>query len=172
VIQRLGPDEFGVFRDLRLQALREAPSAFGATYDQERQFDEEEWRRRLRPDGYPAFGWHTPTGWGGLVVGAPDAHDARVAHVYSMWVNDDHRGRGVGAALVRAVLDWARGQGAVVVRLHVTDGNDVAERLYERHGFARTGQVSVRTRDGRAEVEMEHRLEATAAPGDAEPSGS
>ena len=46
-IQRIGPDEWEVFRDLRLRALREAPYAFGSRYDDWAQAPEERWRDRL-----------------------------------------------------------------------------------------------------------------------------
>ena len=38
----------------------------------------------------------------------------------------------------------------------MTAGNDRAERLYARHGFVATGRTTVRERDGRTEIEMEH----------------
>ena len=45
----------------------------------------------------------------------------------------------MGAALVRAVLAWAAGNGATEVGLWVTRGNEPAIRLYERAGFTPTG---------------------------------
>lgn len=49
-----------------------------------------------------------------------------------------HRGRGIGAALLRALMaeGCARGYGAI--RLEVTDDNSRARRLYERLGFRAT----------------------------------
>jgi RimJ/RimL family protein N-acetyltransferase len=49
------------------------------------------------------------------------------------------RGRGVGSALLRAGIDWARRAGAHKVVLQVWPHNIAAIALYERFGFRREG---------------------------------
>ncbi|MEP9358196.1 GNAT family N-acetyltransferase [Sphingomonas sp. KR3-1] len=49
------------------------------------------------------------------------------------------RRRGVAGALLRAVIDEARGRGVVRVHLEVRSGND-AVRLYRREGFEKVGE--------------------------------
>jgi ribosomal protein S18 acetylase RimI-like enzyme len=56
-----------------------------------------------------------------------------------MWVAPEARGRGVGDALIDAVLGWARSEKADRVGLDVREGNAPAIRLYERHGFIDVG---------------------------------
>jgi GNAT superfamily N-acetyltransferase len=85
--------------------------------------------------------------------------DEGSAALISMWVAPPARGKGVGARLVNAVLDWAKRQGHNSVSLWVTDGNAVAERLYERCGFMRTGAVQpVHPDEPRVEYEMSIRI--------------
>ncbi|MFV0252170.1 MAG: GNAT family N-acetyltransferase, partial [Beutenbergiaceae bacterium] len=50
-------------------------------------------------------------------------------------VAQEHRGRGVGSALLAAVLDIARSRGDHAVQLSVIDSNPRAEALYRRTGF-------------------------------------
>ncbi|MGV8978956.1 MAG: GNAT family N-acetyltransferase [Cellulomonas sp.] len=50
------------------------------------------------------------------------------------------RGRGVGRALLGAVLDQARTLGRPAMSLSVEDGNDVARALYVRRGFRVVGR--------------------------------
>jgi GNAT superfamily N-acetyltransferase len=83
------------------------------------------------------------------------------AELVSMWVRPDARGAGVGARLIKAVVDWARGAGIGEVRLWVVDGNERAERVYLRLGFKRTGKVA-RVREG--EPLMEFEMSSPAAP--------
>ena len=56
-----------------------------------------------------------------------------------MMVDARWRGRGVGGALVRAVIDAARDLGAHKVALQVWPHNEAARRLYLRHGFVEEG---------------------------------
>ncbi len=56
-----------------------------------------------------------------------------------MMVADGWRGRGVGSALLRAGLEWARQSGAHKVGLQVWPHNQAAIALYEKFGFQREG---------------------------------
>lgn len=83
---------------------------------------------------------------GGEVVGAsglfPLGPGPRMRHAagFGMSVRPDAQGRGVGDALLRAVLDLAdRYLGLERVVLEVYVDNERARRLYERHGFADEG---------------------------------
>ena len=74
-----------------------------------------------------------------------------------MWVDPRFRRQGVGDVLLSTVVDWARRDGYREVFLWVTERNDNAERLYVRHGFARTGEQEV-VRPGQLEFELSKRL--------------
>jgi RimJ/RimL family protein N-acetyltransferase len=58
----------------------------------------------------------------------------------AMLVDRDWRGRGAGAALVRAAIDWARGQGLHKLSLEVFTHNEAAIALYRKSGFAEEGR--------------------------------
>lgn len=51
-------------------------------------------------------------------------------------VAPEHRGHGIGGALIGAAARELVGRGAVLIRLHVRSGNTGALRLYERLGFS------------------------------------
>ncbi|ALI55507.1 GNAT family N-acetyltransferase [Celeribacter marinus] len=59
--------------------------------------------------------------------------------VKSMFTSPDGRGKGIAAALMRAVEDTARAEGLSALKLETGDELDAACRLYERHGFTRCG---------------------------------
>jgi [ribosomal protein S18]-alanine N-acetyltransferase len=61
------------------------------------------------------------------------------AWVQTMAVAPDRQGRGIGARLLVELLEEAARRRQRVVSLEVRAGNAVAQRLYTRHGFARTG---------------------------------
>jgi GNAT superfamily N-acetyltransferase len=128
--------DWQALREIRLQALRDAPDAFASTYAREAAFGEDEWHRRATRDGsFIAFLPEvTPAGLGGGYLAAPG-----VVELIGMFVRPQARGRGVGEALVDAVAGWAGAQGASTVHLWVTETNK-ARLLYERRGFTVTAE--------------------------------
>ncbi|WP_186815001.1 GNAT family N-acetyltransferase [Terrabacter aerolatus] len=134
----IGADDWEDFRAVRLEALADAPDAFGATLAEASAQPPEVWRERAAGPGpvVLAFADHGPVAMGGLFV--PDASDD--AFVWGMWVRPTFRGDGVAARILERLLEHADRVGRPVV-LHVSQGNDSARRLYERHGFVTTGEV-------------------------------
>ena len=63
-----------------------------------------------------------------------------LCHVGAVFVRPDRWGEGVGGALVDAVLAEARSRGYDRAQLWTNAQNARAHRLYESHGFARTGR--------------------------------
>ena len=57
-----------------------------------------------------------------------------------MAVSTDHRGRGVGSALLDEGVERARKLGWRALSLSVEDGNIAARRLYQRNGFVVVGR--------------------------------
>lgn len=71
-----------------------------------------------------------------------------IARLYSIAVADAARGRGVGAALLRAIERGARARGCTHLRLEVRCDNPVAIALYEKHGYRRFASISGYYEDG------------------------
>lgn len=84
--------------------------------------------RRLGAAWYRLFPVDAP-GYGFVSADVPEL---------SIAVAPEARGRGVGGALLAALMDAARAQGCRALSLSVDRGNP-ARRLYERHGFRDAG---------------------------------
>ena len=56
-------------------------------------------------------------------------------NVHDMTVLSDHRGQGIGKALLGAVEAEARRRGACKITLEVLSGNERAKALYVAHGY-------------------------------------
>ena len=80
----------------------------------------------------------TPDGGAGLTP-------CRRAHVDIVVVDEAHRRRGIGTALMRATADWARGRAAVEVVLTVWSDNRAAEAMYRGLDFQTIARVLRRT---------------------------
>jgi GNAT superfamily N-acetyltransferase len=129
--------DWQAMREIRLQALRDAPYAFASTHAGEAAFGDDEWHRRAARDGsFLAFLPEvSPAGLGSGYLAAPDT-----VELIGMFVRPQARGRGVGEAIIDAVVGWARGKGAAAVHLWVTETNKHARMLYERCGFTVTAE--------------------------------
>lgn len=86
------------------------------------------------------------------------------ARLYSIVVDPQARGRGVGAALLKQVEDAAVQQGCVSLRLEVREDNTPAIRLYESHGYTIVGQTADYYQDHSAALRMRKRLLPTEPP--------
>jgi ribosomal protein S18 acetylase RimI-like enzyme len=142
---RLGEEDWAVFRRLRLRSLLDSPDAYGSTYGAESSRGERAWRDwtagRWPGGAAVVFAGRTDDGTPvGTATGAEYEADPGAGHVYAMWVAPDARGAGVGRALVEAVARWARGRGCTRLVLTVTESNVGARRFYEACGFADTGE--------------------------------
>ena len=69
-----------------------------------------------------------------------------------MDVDRDWRGRGVGTALVRAAIDWARGQGLHKLCLEVFPHNAAGIAMYAKCGFVEEGRRVRQMRRANGEI--------------------
>lgn len=163
MIKPITADGAATFREVRLRALFDSPTAFGATYASESQFSDADWERRAaqwngeRSTAYLAWDASEPCG---IVAGFVDVEDPRVAHLVSMWVAPTHRRHGIGRLLVNAVIQWAATKQAHSLRLHVTSSNTSAIQFYGRLGFTMTGRTERYLNDASlVEYEMSRAIE-------------
>ncbi|MDL9938906.1 GNAT family N-acetyltransferase [Gordonia sp. ABSL1-1] len=128
-------DEWPIWRELRLQALADAPEAFGSTLAEWTGSGDspDRWRNRLRsvPRNVVLYTGGRPVGMvGGQILG-----DGMV-ELISLWVAPCARGRGIGDAAIEHIVGWANGAD---VSLSVRQDNLRAQKLYARHGFVHEG---------------------------------
>lgn len=140
-------------RSLRLEAMADAPEAFGSTYEREQARTAADWQRWIEPN--PTFLFQLPDGQAfGIVAAAAERGELNVVQLMSMWVHPSARGTGAGDALVQAVVEWANDEQADELRVWVMQENTPAVHLYERNGFRPTGITGIRERDEAVEIEM------------------
>ena len=92
-------EEWHTLRDIRLEALRDAPDAFLSTYAEQSALEEPDWRHFISVGGaFLAYlvegGMAKPAG---LVYGDLEKSDA-VVQLMSMWVRPEARGKGVAVS--------------------------------------------------------------------------
>lgn len=138
-IERLHDGEADRLKSIRLAALRDAPDAFGTTWEESVARTAEHWSEQLAE--LPTFVATVGGADVGMVRGARDDEQKDAAWLISLWVAPAARGARVGEALVDAVVGWARAEGFARLLLDVGDHNAPAIALYARKGFEPTGEV-------------------------------
>ena len=147
LIRILTADDAAAYQALRLRGLRESPEAFGSTYGGEVDTPPEQIAERL---SHGAAGENVMFGAfdgdGGALVGlaglgrGTSLKTRHRAGVRGMYVAPEARGRGVGRALVSALIAHARTLDRVErLTLGVESGNEAARALYHAFGFVTYG---------------------------------
>ncbi len=115
-----------------------------ATFDTEEKSlaDRREWFQRLRVK-YPvivACEGEAVVGWGALLPWSERrAYDATAEN--SVYVRNDAQGRGIGKALLEALIAEAKARRIRALIAKISDGNPASLALHERCGFFRVGTL-------------------------------
>ncbi|MCU0944253.1 MAG: GNAT family N-acetyltransferase [Rubritepida sp.] len=163
MIRRLGPADAAAWRVLRLAALAAAPQAFGADHDEEAARPEAWFADTLAR--HAVFAAAAPPGllaMAGLAVegGRRRAH---IGTVWGVFVRPEARGRGLGRAVMAAVIAEGRARGLAQLQLGAGVANLPALALYESLGFRRFGTEPAALRVDGVDVD-EHLLWLPLAP--------
>ncbi len=137
---RAGPEDWRLYRDVRIASLVDSPRAFWATYAEASARTESEWRERLGAS-FPtwiALEGDRPVGTVGLWQAPSEPPDEGV--LVGMWVASVARGSGVADVLVAAGMQHARALGWRRLLLDVAHENTRARGFYVRVGFRPTGE--------------------------------
>lgn len=132
-VRVLDEDDWQVYRELRLLALKESPGSFLASFDEESTYDEQLWRERMvrarrlaaDRDGEPV---------GTVCVGLYD-NNAEAGEVFGLWVAPEARGTGVAWNLVRAGAEQAAQDGRRQLYFWVGTENGRAVAFASSFGF-------------------------------------
>lgn len=141
-IRRLLPSDASAFQSLRLTALRDAPSSFSSSYEDECDTPLSAVEQLIA--NRHIFGAFIDEQLIGIVSAGRES-GRKVQHrgyIRSMFVSDAHRGTGAGRQLMQQALSFISGlEGVDMVALTVTGDNAPAIRLYESLGFIAHGRI-------------------------------
>ncbi len=162
-IRQVTENDARLLKVVRLAALAEAPYAFGSTHEREAAMSDDEWSERARSSAARVdrvtFFAEDGADVVGLVTGLRTDDPIDGVEVVSMWIDPQHRRRGLGRSLVDEVVGWAAAHRATSISLWVTRGNEPAAQLYRALGFTATDEFQPLPSDPcRDEVRMTRRL--------------
>lgn len=158
-IRLFTPDEWPLYKGVRLKALQSDPKVFGSSYALEEPRPDAEWRATLERDDVGVFGVFDHgrvIGMTGIVI---DKNDAAVAKLWGSWLEPAWRSRGVSEYMYRARIDWAR-EHPTAKKIIVSHraSNIASEKANQKHGFVRTHAEAHEWRDGVTEDQIFYEL--------------
>ena len=128
------------FRELRLEALKNHPDAFGQDYNDIILRPQKYWDETLTINSKEeALFFAEQNGQLIAITGIFRGSSKKSLHKATIWgvyVKPEWRGHRISEALIRACLDWAKEQGLAIVYLGVVTTNQSAIKSYNRCGFS------------------------------------
>jgi GNAT superfamily N-acetyltransferase len=144
-IRRIDSADWSALRTIRLEALTDAPAAFGSTLQGALRLSARQWRHKVATTVY--FLAERDGAVVGMVSGGFNDSVPGTHWLYGMYVTPTARGSEAAQLLVEAVAEWARGEGAREIYLHVASGVPRARAFYLKNGFSDTGGPFTMERD-------------------------
>ena len=142
-LRTLTSDDHHNYRQLRLEMLREEPTAFGSDYESALALSEHDFRQRTQ---YSADKFIVGAFADDDLVGScggrrdPDIKRQHIGYIWGMYLSAQYRGNGAAAAMLAAAIDGLKQLPDLeLIQLAVTAGNRAAEQLYLNAGFREYG---------------------------------
>jgi len=132
------PSDVIQYRELRLFALQDAPTAFSADYQTHVNRPMSFWEGRLTFDEYGIIFFAEYAGNLIGMTGIRQRESPKTKHsadIFSVYVRPEWRGLHIAEGLLDRCVQWAKAREVNILKLGVMADNTPARRCYERCGF-------------------------------------
>lgn len=152
-VRILGEDEWPLFREVRLAALKDAPEAFVARFEDEASYDDEYWRERMTLTRIVAERGAEPVGVASLGL---HNDDPETGEVFGLWTAPTSRGESAAWSLVTTASKKATEDGCRLLYFWAGSDNASAVGFASSFGFRPTAERRpVRQADGATESDAD-----------------
>ena len=146
-VREVRESDLAQYRDLRLEALKAAPLAFGADYQEALALPGSVWLERIRQNVNNHFAALFVAEQSGVLVGMTGVRrdygvkSQHNATVWGVYVRSNARGTGLAGTLLAHSMLWAQQMGIARLELKVSTQNSSALNLYTKAGFEIAGTL-------------------------------
>lgn len=162
-VRQFLPEEWPLFRKVRLKALEEDPAVFSATREEAETIEHHKWQADLSSPDLAVFGVFDEgklIGMTGIAVKRKNDPEGQTAVLWGSWLEPEYRGKGISAQMYQARINWARHHPDVkrIVVSHRAS-NNVSRKANQKHGFFYTHTLDGKLwPDGKIEPEVFYEL--------------
>lgn len=162
IISQLNPDRWDEYRQLRLEALKEAPEAFESSYEDVKKEPKIAWGKRLqkarKKEGQIIVFAETNNNLVGMAAAFWGSEDDS-AELISLYVNKQHRRAGLGRKLTETVLKEVASLPQITkLKVGAYTTQKIVLKLYAKCGFSKRITPHRDTNGNRQVVWFEKRL--------------
>lgn len=144
LFRKLTPEDWQLYKKIRLKSLEDAPQAFESSLIEESNFDEAVWRERLvSSESSFCLGAFLETGELIAIAGFSQGHKLKIQHKSYLWgvyVLPNARRFGVATGLMKTIIrEFDALKVVSSLQLTVAANNTQAVNLYKKFGFKEYG---------------------------------
>ncbi len=140
-VRLLTSEDAIIYKEIRLEALKNHPEAFGSSYEEESNYPLERFQGRFNQENSFTFGAFIDHKLIGVVTLIKQTRRkmSHRADIVAMFVRADYRKSGIGKRLMSEAIALAKELNTEQVYIAVTSINEAAKRLYLSLGFKTYG---------------------------------
>ncbi len=134
IIKQLTAQDWKIWKELRLEALKNSPESFGSSYEEEVIWPDLDFQNSLiKSDIFGVFVDNSLVSCAGFY----SLNSAKTKYrgvIWGIYTRPEYRGQGIASALIQTIISHAKSH---VTQLHLTcvTSNLGAIALYQKHGF-------------------------------------
>ena len=148
MIRRLRKGEGLLYREVRLEALKESPDAFLSKYEDALQRSDDSWGKQCDASSCGSVkATFIIEDVEPLALAAiyRDNDSSTQGELLQMWVSPKLRGSGAAKNLLNSLFKWAAESGLLKVRAEVNRANGQALSFYKKFGFVASADYDFNT---------------------------
>ncbi len=138
-IRMLTPDDWQIWKNFRLEALKNAPESFGSSHEEESAWPDSDFQNGLtKGDIFGVFIDNSLVSCAGFY----GLNSVKIKHrgvIWGMFTKAEYREQGIASALIHTIINHVKSQ---VAQLHLTcvTSNLGAVTFYQKQGFKIYGE--------------------------------
>ena len=144
VVKKASQKDWKKYKEIRLDALKKNPESFGASYEDEKDRTENKWKERMRDKNRMILLVLNDKKVIGISVVSfeSSAKLIHIAHVSSVYLKKEYRGKGISTMLMNETIKLIRARKSTKkINLQVTTNQLAAISLYKKVGFKIVGEL-------------------------------
>lgn len=160
-IRQLNPNDWQIYREIRLEALKNHPAYFSPSKD-ETKFTKTDWKERLSNKNAASFGLFAENkiiGLTGIVREGNNPQSTR-AHLVSSYIKNEYRKLGLSKLFFEVRMTWAKSQDNIkTLILEHRDDNLPSQMAHQKFGFRLVGSNDQTWQDGSIRPSLKYQLD-------------